>query len=167
MINVRVIKKTMNDLPKEATVGSAGLDFQADLLEIKEKFLFNAEVLKDQEGNIKGILIMPGGRALIPTGIYMDMPEGIYMELFVRSGHAIKLGIMSSTGVSVIDTDYHQEIGIPLTNFGDKPFFIAQGDRIAQGVFKRKLDINFEVVEDFNIQEETRNGGYGSTNQIQ
>lgn len=166
MYKVKVIKKTKNDLPSVATVGSAGMDFRADLWEIKEKFLFNSYVVKDQEGNIKAICIMPGGRALIPTGIYLDMPDNIYMEMFGRSGHAIKLAVMASTGTSVIDSDYNQEIGIPLTNFGEHPFFVCQGDRVAQGIFKEKILVEFEEVTEFENANATRSGGYGSTNSV-
>lgn len=164
MQKVQILRKTTNDLPKQATLGSAGFDFRADLWEIKEKFLFNSYVVRDQEQNIKAIAIMPGGRALIPTGIYLGMPKGIYMELFDRSGQAIKQGIIASTGTSVIDQDYYQEVGIPLTNMGNEPFFVCQGDRIAQGIFKKMLDIEFEEVEVLDVETTDRTGGFGSTN---
>lgn len=164
MYTVKIINKTKNELPSKATTGSAGLDFRADLWGIKEDFLVNSYIIKNQDGDIKGIAIMPGGRAVVPTGIYLGMPKGLYMELFDRSGQAIKEGIIASTGTSVIDQDYYREIGIPLTNLGEKPFFVCQGDRIAQGVFKEMVDITFDQVEEFDFKEGDRTGGYGSTN---
>lgn len=101
---VNVIKKTLNELPKYETPGSAGMDLKADLWEIKEGCLYNAAVLRDLNDNsVQGIEIYPGGRALIPTELYTAIPEGYEVQIRPRSGLALKSGITVLNTPGTID----------------------------------------------------------------
>lgn len=162
-MNVNVIKSTMNELPKYETVESAGCDLRADLWEIKEKFLFNAKVVRDQYSVIENITIAPGGRALIPTGLKMALPVGYEAHVRPRSGLAIKNGITVLNTPGTIDSDYRGDIGVILINHGTEPFEVHQGDRIAQLVIVKVEQATWNPVD--SLDETDRGaGGFGSTN---
>jgi dUTP pyrophosphatase len=99
---------------------------------------------------------------LIPTGISLAIPEGYEGQVRPRSGLALKHGIGMLNGPGTIDADYRGEIGIILFNFGDKPFTIRRGDRIAQLVFAKLSKARFEIKE--QLSETARGaGGFGHT----
>lgn len=102
--------------------------------------------------------VPPKGTAVIRTGVKMVIPEGYYLEIKSRSGLAAKFSI--EKGAGTIDEDYRKEIGIVLHNLSDKPFHFAAGDRIAQGVFARYWQADFELVDSV---EDNGRGGFGST----
>ena len=162
-MNVNVIKSTMNELPKYETVESAGCDLRADLWGVKEKFLFNAKVVRDQYSVIENITIAPGGRALIPTGLQIALPVGYEAQVRPRSGLALKNGITVLNTPGTIDSDYRGDIGVILINHGTEPFEVHQGDRIAQLVIVKIEQATWNTVD--SLDETDRGaGGFGSTN---
>src|SRR5450755_3184127 len=117
MMNIRIINKSKNSLPAYEILHAAGMDLRADLEE--------AVVLKPME------------RKLIPTGLYMELPEGYEAQIRPRSGLAFKHGIGIVNSPGTIDADYRGEVKVLLINFSDQPFEINTGDRIAQMIIAR------------------------------
>ena len=108
------------------------------------------------------VTLMPGERKLIPTGLYVELPQGIEAQVRARSGLSIKHGIGLVNGVGTVDSDYRGEWNVPLINFSDEPYTINDGDRIAQVVFSRYERASFESVEKIN-ETERGDGGFGHT----
>jgi len=140
------IKRTRKDrpapLPQYMTEGSSGMDLVASL---------------DGE-----IVLQPGERRLIPTGISVAIPEGFEGQIRPRSGLAIQKGVGVVNAPGTIDADYRGEIGVVLINFGQEPFSIRNGDRIAQMIVARVFRADFEEVE--NLPPTSRQGGgFGHT----
>jgi len=141
-IRVRLLRAREDSLPAYQTEGSAGMDLKADV---------------DGE-----IVIPPMGRAMIPTGIALSMPPGVEGQVRPRSGLAIRHGVTCLNAPGTIDSDYRGEVCVILANFGEGPFPVRRGDRIAQIVFSRTLRARLEVVED--LEETPRgDGGFGHT----
>ncbi|MFT6850538.1 MAG: dUTP pyrophosphatase [Sphingobacteriales bacterium] len=142
MAKVNVINKSKNPLPHYATDLSAGMDLRADLHE--------------------AIFLKPGGRELIPTGIYIALEEGYEAQIRPRSGLAFKHGITVLNSPGTIDADYRGEIKVLLINHGEKAFTIEPGERIAQMILAKFEQISWIEVEE--LDETTRGaGGYGHT----
>lgn len=141
-MKVKIVKKNPFKLPEYETKGSAGVDLQA--------YVENAVVLKPME------------RALIPTGIFIELPVGYEAQVRARSGLAIKHGISLVNGIGTIDSDYRGEVKVILINLGDKDFTINNGDRIAQMVFIKHEPASFELVEQLEDTERGA-GGFGHT----
>jgi dUTP pyrophosphatase len=132
-------------LPAPASPGSAGLDLRAALPE-----------------DVEEVVLRPGERALIPTGLVLEIPAGWEGQVRPRSGLALRhgVGILNSPGT--IDSDYRGEVGVILINLGEVPFPVRRGDRIAQLVFARVEPV--EWVEAGSLAETGRGGGgFGST----
>ncbi|WP_431303661.1 dUTP diphosphatase [Sediminicoccus sp. BL-A-41-H5] len=127
-------------LPAYATSGAAGMD----LLAARET------------------VIPPGGRALVPTGLAIAIPEGFEMQVRPRSGLALKHGVTVLNAPGTVDSDYRGEVGVILLNTGAEPFAIARGERIAQAVFAPVTRATWEEVV---VLPETQRGtgGFGST----
>lgn len=173
-MKIPVINKSNNPLPEYANPGDAGLDLRADLWEIQEKFLFNSEVIREkvheddgtEEGIIidavKGIVLHPGGRALIPTELYAAIPEGYEIQVRPRSGLALKQGITVLNSPGTIDSGYRNSWGVILMNCGTEDFLVQQGDRIAQAVLCKYEEIEWVPTEDL---DETARGltGFGDS----
>lgn len=140
-IVIKVSTKSGN-LPVYQTEGSAGADLKACLDE--------------------PITLMPGERRLIPTGMRIELPEGIEAQIRARSGLSIKHGITMINGVGTVDSDYRGEWNVPMVNLGSEPYTINDGDRIAQAVFARYERVDFVEVESVN-ETERGGGGFGST----
>lgn len=157
-INVPVINKSSNELPKYAHKGDAGFDLRANVEEIKnDNYLFNAIKF-----NATTIILNPGGRVLIPTGLYMAIPEGYELQIRPRSGLALKYGITVVNTPGTIDAIYRGNIGVILKNDGTEPFIIEQGDRIAQGVLNKVEEAN--LIETDSLDETDRSdSGYGKS----
>lgn len=157
-INVPVINKSSNELPKYAHKGDAGFDLRANVEEIKnDNYLFNAIKF-----NATTIILNPGGRVLIPTGLYMAIPEGYELQIRPRSGLALKYGITVVNTPGTIDAIYRGNIGVILKNDGTEPFIIEQGDRIAQGVLNKVEEAN--LIETNSLDETDRSdSGYGKS----
>jgi len=132
------------DLPAYETAGSAGMDLRAALAE--------GETL----------LLEPGQRKLIPTGLKIALEPGYEAQVRPRSGLALKHGISAPNAPGTIDSDYRGEIGVILINHGELPFEIKRGDRIAQMVIARYEQA--QMVEVPALDETDRgDGGFGST----
>ncbi|KAF5041497.1 Deoxyuridine 5'-triphosphate nucleotidohydrolase [anaerobic digester metagenome] len=101
-------------------------------------------------------------RYLVPTGLFIEIPEGYEAQVRARSGLAIKHGISLVNGIGTIDSDYRGEIKVILINLGEKDFTINSGDRIAQMVFIKHEQADFELVEELN-ETERGAGGFGHT----
>lgn len=149
-----------NPDPEYATIGSSGMDVRAYLKELNPKFLFNCTRTND------GVLIHPGGRALIPTGLHTALPLGLEIQVRPRSGLALKNGITVLNSPGTVDGDYRADIGIILINHGTEAFEVKNGDRIAQLVVAAYAKvIRFEKVN--KVEElptsERMMGGFGHT----
>ena len=141
-IRVRLLRGANDSLPAYQTAGSAGMDLKADV---------------DGE-----IVIPPMGRAKIPTGIALSMPPGVEGQVRPRSGLAIRHGVTCLNAPGTIDSDYRGEMYVILANFGEEPFSVRRGDRVAQIVFSRTLRARLEVVSE--LEETPRGeGGFGHT----
>ena len=161
-MEVRVINKSANELPKYETPQSAGLDLRADLWSINEKFLFDARVVRREDNTIDHITIEPGGRALIPTELYTAIPIGYEVQVRPRSGLALKHGVTVLNTPGTIDADYRNGWGVILMNQGTEPFIVKQGDRIAQAVLAKVEQIEWKEVETLD-ETERGLGGFGSS----
>lgn len=141
-MEVKVINKSNNPLPEYATLLSAGMDLRAFIT----------------EPVILGVL----DRALIPTGLYIEMPEGYEAQVRPRSGLAIKHGITVINSPGTIDADYRGEICVELVNLSNTPFTVEPGERIAQLVFSKYEQAEFVEVEELS-KTERGEGGFGHT----
>lgn len=141
-MKVQIINKSKHPLPTYATLLSAGMDLRA---------------------NIEApIHLAPGERILVPTGIFMALPEGYEAQIRPRSGLAAKYGISLLNSPGTIDADYRGEIKAILVNHSTESFTIEDGERIAQMVIARYERIEWEEVE--NLSETDRGtGGFGHT----
>ncbi len=139
---IRVINKSKNNLPAYETAHAAGMDLRADVE--------TTVVLKPME------------RKLIPTGLYIELPEGFEAQIRPRSGLAFKHGIGIVNSPGTIDADYRGEIKVLLINFSLDDFEINTGDRIAQMVVAKHERVDWEQVEVLN-ETQRGEGGYGHT----
>ena len=165
---------TNNQLPSYETPASAGMDIRATFAHIVEKFLFNPTISTHDEGYtdkiveinttqvLNYITINPGGRALIPTGLKVAIPEGYEIQVRPRSGLALKNGITLLNTPGTIDADYRGDIGVIIINHGTEPFIIKAGDRIGQIVLNKVEKIEWQQVD--TLPDTIRGeGGFGST----
>ena len=142
MTRIKIINKSQHSLPNYETFQSAGMDLRANLKE--------AVTLQSLE------------RAIIPTGLYMELPEGYEAQIRPRSGLAAKKGITLLNSPGTIDADYRGELGIILVNLSNEPFVVEYGERIAQMVISKFEQIHWEEVELLS-ETERGAGGFGST----
>ncbi len=133
-------------LPAYETKGAAGADLRANFSDRAAQTL------------------NPGERALIPTGLRVEIPEGYEMQLRPRSGLALKHGLSLPNTPGTIDSDYRGPLGVILINLGQKSVTISHGDRIAQAVVVPVLQARFELTETLS-ETERGTGGFGSTGQ--
>lgn len=142
-MKVKVVNKSNNALPAYETKNSAGMDLRAYL----------------PDGPVT---LQPLQRALIPTGLYLEIPEGYEGQVRPRSGLAFKHGITVLNTPGTIDADYRGELKQILINLSDEPFVINNGDRIAQIVFARCEQAEMVEVEELS-ETERGAGGFGHT----
>lgn len=129
-------------LPSPQTSGSAGMDLRAAVTE--------------------PLILSPGDRALVPTGLAIAVPLGWEAQVRPRSGLALRHGVTLLNTPGTIDSDYRGEVGVIAINLGREPFTIERGDRIAQLVLARHGDVEVELVED--LDDTARGaGGFGHT----
>lgn len=141
-MKVKVINKSGMDLPFYATVASAGMDVRAAIE--------------------TPVTLAPLGRAVVPTGLFLEIPVGFEVQVRPRSGLAAKKGITVLNAPGTIDADYRGEVCVILVNLSQEPFVIERGERIAQLVLARHEVIEWETVE--TLEESQRGeGGFGST----
>lgn len=141
-INIKVVAKEGAKLPLYKTSGAAGADICA-LLE-------------------KPLVIESGKSAMVPTGLFFEIPEGYEVQIRPRSGLAAKNGVTVLNTPGTIDSDYRGEINVILINLGDKPFTVNNGDRIAQMLVAPVIQAEFSVVTSLD-ETERGAGGFGST----
>ena len=141
-MKIRIINRSHHALPQYATPQSAGMDLCA---------------------NLDAPVTLPSlGRALIPTGLYIALPQGYEAQIRPRSGLALKKGITLLNTPGTIDADNRGEIGVIVANLSAEPFTIADGDRIAQMVVARHETVCWEAVE--RLDDTARgDGGFGHT----
>ena len=142
MVQIKVVNKGNQPLPKYQTSQSAGMDLRANI--------------------DAPILIKPLDRKLIPTGLHIALPEGYEAQIRPRSGLAIKKGITVINTPGTIDPDYRGDIGVVLVNISNEDFVVQPGDRIAQMVINKFEQAEFEFVEELD-ETERGEGGYGHT----
>ena len=134
-------------LPSYETAGAAGADLRANLRP------------EDRE---TGFTLDPMHRAVVPTGLRVQIPVGYEMQIRPRSGLAVKFGITLPNTPGTIDSDYRGPLGVALVNLGAEPYVVRHGDRIAQAVVAPVLQAGFQAVE--KLEETERGvGGFGST----
>ena len=140
---LKVINKSHHPLPQYETALSAGLDLRAFLPEAP-------------------VTLQPLGRALIPTGLYMEIPEGFEAQIRPRSGLALKKGVTVLNSPGTIDADYRGQLCVLLINLSQEPFVVEDGERIAQMVVARCEQAQWQEVE---VLSETKRGagGFGHT----
>ena len=129
-------------LPSAASPGSSGFDLRAALTE--------------------DLLIRPGERALVPTGLVLEIPPGCEGQVRPRSGLALRHGIGILNAPGTIDSDYRGEVAVILINLGEAPYAVRRGDRIAQLVFARVEAVEWEETPDLAASNRGA-GGFGST----
>ncbi|MCQ2267270.1 MAG: dUTP diphosphatase [Bacteroidaceae bacterium] len=137
-MNVQIINKSHHPLPHYATTQSAGMDIRANL---------------DQP-----IVLKPLQRCLVPTGLFMALPEGYEAQIRPRSGLALKKGVTVLNTPGTIDADYRGEVGIILINLSQEDFIIEDGERIAQMVIARYEQAEWIAVD---VLDETERGAGG------
>lgn len=141
-MKIQIINRSHHDLPTYATALSAGMDLRANLT--------------------TPIVLKPLSRCLVPTGLYIALPEGYEAQVRPRSGLALKRGITVLNSPGTIDADYRGEIGVILVNLSSEDFVIEDGERIAQMVIARHEQVEWQTVE---VLTETERGvgGFGHT----
>ncbi len=141
-MTVKIINRSGNLLPEYATALAAGMDVRAD--------------------NAEPIVLRPLERALVPTGLYLEIPAGYEIQVRPRSGLAIKKGITVLNSPGTVDADYRGELRVILVNLSNEDFTVERGERIAQIVLAAHGRIEWEEVE--KLDESARGeGGFGST----
>jgi dUTP pyrophosphatase len=143
MLSVRIHRlSTALSLPKYETAGAAGIDLAASA----------------------DAIVPPGGIALIPTGLVIEVPPGHFLGIFARSSTPLKRGLMVANGVGVIDEDYcgpADEIRIQVFNFTASPVEVKRGDRLAQGLFLPVTRVEWQETE--GAPRDGSRGGFGAT----
>lgn len=141
-MKVRIVNQSPHPLPEYATSGSSGMDIRANLE--------------------THMLLKPLQRALVPTGLFLEIPNGYEAQVRPRSGLAIKQGITCLNTPGTIDADYRGELKVILINLSDQEHLIENGDRIAQLVFQQVEQVSLELV-DVLADTYRGDGGFGHT----
>lgn len=140
MLNVLIVNKSPHQLPEYQTAGSAGMDLRAWLE--------------------SPVTLQPMERKLIPTGLYMALPQGYEAQIRPRSGLAIKRGLTLINTPGTIDSDYRGEIMVPIVNLSTEEQLINDGERIAQMIIAKYEQISWDNVD--SLEETVRGaGGFG------
>ena len=141
-MKVKVINRSANPLPEYATEFAAGLDVRAN--------------------NSDPIVLEPMGRAMVPTGLFLEIPAGYEVQVRPRSGLAAKKGITVLNAPGTIDADYRGEVCVILVNLSSEPFVVERGERVAQLVLARHERVEWEPAD--TLEASVRGeGGFGST----
>ena len=141
-MKVKIVNKSQNSLPLYCTTQSAGMDLRADLAE--------------------PLVLRPLERMLIPTGLFIQLPDGYEAQVRPRSGLAINKGVTVLNSPGTIDADYRGEIKIILINLSQEDFIINNGERIAQMVISSYRQVEWDKVEILD-ESERGEGGFGHT----
>lgn len=144
-MQIKIINKSSNALPHYATAGSSGMDLRADITE--------------------PVVLEPLQRTLVPTGLFIEIPQGYEAQIRPRSGLAIKQGITCLNTPGTIDADYRGEIKVILINLSNEPQTIQPADRIAQMVIQKVEIITWQQVEELGDTDRGA-GGFGHTGKV-
>ena len=141
-MKVKIVNKSQWPSPQYATPQSAGVDLRA---------------------NITEEIVLPSlGRTIVTTGLFLEIPAGYEAQVRPRSGLAAKKGITVLNAPGTVDSDYRGEVGVILVNLSNEPFIIVPGERVAQMVFARHEQVEWDEVD--TLEESERGaGGFGST----
>ena len=142
MVPIKIINKSSHPLPSYQTSQSAGMDLRAN--------------------NPEPIVLKPLMRAIVPTGLFIELPKGYEAQIRPRSGLAAKKGIGLVNSPGTIDADYRGEIGVIVVNLSNEDFTIENGERIAQMVIAKHEAASWQEVESLN-ESDRGSGGFGST----
>lgn len=141
-MKVKVINRSENNLPSYETAASAGMDVRA--------------------ANEEDIILKPFERKLIPTGLFLEIPDGYECQVRSRSGLALKSGVSVLNAPGTIDADYRGEVGVILINLSQEEFVVKKGDRVAQLVFAKFEQAQW-IASDELSESQRGEGGFGST----
>ena len=141
-MKLKIVNTSDNPLPEYETTGSAGVDLRAQLQE--------------------PVMLKPLQRALIPTGLYIELPDGYEAQVRPRSGLALKKGVTVLNSPGTIDSDYRGEIKVIMINLSNETTIINTGERIAQLVVAKYEKVQFKEVDELN-ETERGEGGFGHT----
>ncbi len=141
-MQIKIINRSNHELPNYETHASAGMDLRANITE--------------------AITLQPLGRAIIKTGLFIELPVGYEAQVRPRSGLAAKKGITVLNAPGTIDADYRGEIGVILINLSSQDFIVENGERIAQLVFAKHELAAWTLVEELS-ETKRGEGGFGST----
>ena len=141
-MKIRIVNKSQNSIPLYSTTQSAGMDIRADLAE--------------------SLVLKPFERKLIPTGLFIQLPDGYEAQIRPRSGLAINRGVTVLNSPGTIDADYRGEIKIIMINLSQEDFIIHPGERIAQMIISAYKQVEWEEVEQLDDSERGQ-GGFGHT----
>ena len=141
-MNIKIISKSSHPLPHYETGASAGMDLRANISE--------------------SVTLQPLERAIIKTGLFIELPVGVEAQVRPRSGLAAKKGITVLNAPGTVDADYRGEIGVILVNLSNEPFTIENGERIAQLVIAKHERAEWAEVEELSVTSRGE-GGFGST----
>ncbi len=141
-LSIKIVNQSGNELPSYATIGSSGMDVRASFVE--------------------PMVLQPFERALVPTGLFVEIPLGYEIQIRPRSGLAIKQGITCLNTPGTIDADYRGEIKVILINLSSEPQTIHPADRIAQMVVQKVEQIQWVAVSELS-ESDRGSGGFGST----
>lgn len=142
LLEIKIINRSSNPLPSYATEGASGMDLRAFLAE--------------------PVALEPMERKLIPTGLFLEIPEGYEAQVRPRSGLALKQGITCLNSPGTIDADYRGEVGVILINLSAEKQVIQSGDRIAQLVFQAVTKVDWITTEQLSVTIRNE-GGFGHT----
>ncbi len=141
-LTIKIINQSDNPLPAYATLGASGMDIRSFLQ--------------------SPLILQPLERSLIPTGLFVEIPQGYEIQVRPRSGMAVKQGITCLNTPGTIDSDYRGEIKVILINLSNEPQSIQPGDRIAQIVIQRVEQVQWEATEKISVTSRNE-GGFGHT----
>lgn len=141
-MNIKIINKSQHELPNYETLASAGMDLRANISE--------------------AITLQPLERAIVKTGLFIELPIGFEAQVRPRSGLAAKNGVTVLNAPGTIDADYRGEVGVILVNLSNVPFTIENGERIAQMIIAKHERAEWELVAKLSSTERGE-GGFGST----
>ena len=142
IMKVRIINNSSHALPAYESIHSAGMDLRASI---------------EQSVSLK-----PLERGIIPTGLFIELPEGLEAQIRPRSGLAAKKGITVLNSPGTIDADYRGEIKVILVNLSNEVFIVENGERIAQMIVSKHEKIEWELSSEL-VETERGSGGFGST----
>ena len=161
-MKIKVYNAGSNELPAESTPFSAAKDIRVNIKLVNSSLIYGGYITSvgkdvqtgydnpddiEEEANKLALILHPNGRALIPSGLYMEIPNGYSLDVRPRSGLALKYGIEIVNSPGLIDPDYRGDVGIIIKNGGNKTIIIVDGERVAQVKLVKDVPFEWESVE--------------------